>query len=626
MFLLVMAGPLSAAHAAAPHANVNSSRRALDASSTGSGPRACAVGLHSDCFDSGCCADPALACYKRPSKAAAQCLPRQARCVDTPDWLCPGWELCGKRLDECTLSQCCQSAEDECYQKDGSYAECRQIGACVGKKDPVTNVPWLCSVLHAPLSCSFDWQECTSSKCCVNPGFTCRDKLDGYSRCLRTCPDPADPEPYTCKMHDKAQIDTKQLQPHRFGSAHLSCSPNRSPCTQTACCENPEQTCYAKGPYFSMCLPTGTCREHWPSPESATCEERRPPDNCAAASQDCSEARCCAEAGYTCFQKDPISHEARCMRGCTAAGVGDGWQCNIIDKRLSPPPSPPRPPPQPLYRPTREITCMDFKMRESVGMRPCSDMSDTADADKEAVCNNRFRESNARPSKEGTHMLEPCIWAPWGGCAVGGPVECSPAQVTYVPVALPKDLAGVEDADEAVQAAAEAQGALFADKTLYTSSVHVDQGQVGVHAPPPPEPLGAGGEGVDDGGGGAVSGLMLFALLLAGLGGCYVLWRRGKRAKLIAMSSAGGASTGDRRVGGNASSKQRGASVGGVAPSLEGEVSNESDDASGARRADKNESEEEEQDDGARRSRGKTKKKGGGRYIKHTDDLEDMEI
>lgn len=78
-------------------------------------------------------------------------------------------------------------------------------------------------------------------------------------------------------------------------------------------------------------------------------------------------------------------------------------------------------------------------------------------------CDNKFRESSIVPSKPGSHVLEPCTWAPWGGCAVGSPVECTAAQVTYVPTALPRDL-DHPDAATAVQAAAEAQGALYADK------------------------------------------------------------------------------------------------------------------------------------------------------------------
>ena len=56
--------------------------------------------------------------------------------------------------------------------------------------------------------------------------------------------------------------------------------------------------------------------------EAATCEELRPPEHCAAAHQDCSQAQCCDDPGFTCFQRDRITHEARCMRGCSQLDPG----------------------------------------------------------------------------------------------------------------------------------------------------------------------------------------------------------------------------------------------------------------------------------------------------------------
>ena len=157
-----------------------------DANAGGTAARTCASGLHADCYDEGCCAEKELACFKRPNRAHAQCLPRQKHCVDSNEWLCPGWELCGKRLEECSLSACCESTDDECYQKDGEYAQCRLKGTCVGKKDAETNIPWLCSVLYPPESCTYDWQECTTSKCCINAhkGFTCMEKTDTCAKAL----------------------------------------------------------------------------------------------------------------------------------------------------------------------------------------------------------------------------------------------------------------------------------------------------------------------------------------------------------------------------------------------------------------------------------------------------------
>ena len=136
--------------------------------------RQCTDGLNANCLSTGCCTDPALACYKRPENEFAQCRARNASCVDTAEWLCPGWELCSDIHDNCEKTACCKDRRNVCYQKHAWYAQCRPD--CVGMKDPHTNIPWLCSALREPEMCSGDWEECTQSKCCSNSAFTCFEK------------------------------------------------------------------------------------------------------------------------------------------------------------------------------------------------------------------------------------------------------------------------------------------------------------------------------------------------------------------------------------------------------------------------------------------------------------------
>ena len=98
---------------------------------------------YADCRSSLCCA-PALkwdqishsnqpqpfACFRRPHVYWAMCRPAAsqvvdvsagpsdeeagARCHDTEDWLCPGWERCAEAGEECTVSRCCKSADYRC--------------------------------------------------------------------------------------------------------------------------------------------------------------------------------------------------------------------------------------------------------------------------------------------------------------------------------------------------------------------------------------------------------------------------------------------------------------------------------------------------------------------------------
>lgn len=360
-------------------------------------------------------------------------------------------------------------------------------------KDPHTNVPWLCSVLHEPTYCAEDWQECTyarcftasptpapssptmhanvtcrractayhscvwhvwpcssrSTKCCKTPSFTCYEKNGMYARCMKTCPDPASPDPFTCAIHDKAQLESVALTP--ADPLRDTCSPNRGECTVAGCCTTPGFTCYEKAEHYAECLRTGECESTWGA--DASCTARAPPKGvgCAGAGGDCSASNCCTDPAYKCFQKDPVSHIARCMRGCSPDSPElEGWQCNVLGR--SPPPAPPSPPPQPVFRATYGTTCATFKSRTSIHTNACSIITD------DQRCNAAFHESTRQVATvAGAHVLAPCVWF-LGACATGGPIECTPAQVTFTPTALPHNTHDPNTL-KAARDAAKAQGA-----------------------------------------------------------------------------------------------------------------------------------------------------------------------
>ena len=55
-------------------------------------PPPCPTQSYGNCLTSHCCVDSSkYGCYKRPTKQYAQCRPLVSNCVDTADWLCPGW-------------------------------------------------------------------------------------------------------------------------------------------------------------------------------------------------------------------------------------------------------------------------------------------------------------------------------------------------------------------------------------------------------------------------------------------------------------------------------------------------------------------------------------------------------
>merc|ERR1712087_1096225 len=78
----------------------------------------------------GCCADSNFGCYKKPSSHFALCKPLQASCEDTHQWLCPGWEKCTEDLADCSITRCCSNPGFSCYHKQRGQAFCLPTGSC----------------------------------------------------------------------------------------------------------------------------------------------------------------------------------------------------------------------------------------------------------------------------------------------------------------------------------------------------------------------------------------------------------------------------------------------------------------------------------------------------------------
>jgi hypothetical protein len=108
------------------------------------------------------------------------------------------------------------------------------------------------------------------------------------------------------------------------------CAGNRQECAYSRCCVSPLPRCYQKGPYHAECLPEGTCRERWESPDEATCAELAEVTECAGFGGDCTSSGCCSVGGQHCFMKDPFL--SRCMNGCVPTGGLHGWACVVHEK------------------------------------------------------------------------------------------------------------------------------------------------------------------------------------------------------------------------------------------------------------------------------------------------------
>ena len=208
-----------------------------------------------------------------------------------------------------------------------------------------------------------------------------------------------------------------------------------------------------------MCLPRGECRGFWPESTGATCNVRERPTDCSAKSSD-ARKRTAARmkairairrmAGRMSHAACAAAHEAGNSLGWT---IGNAmWSIGISIRRR----------PRQHHHLNR---CTAQRMGRHV-RRLCPFrvyIQRRARHYRRAhvqleVPGEPYTAVTRRP---GSHVLERCVWV-YGAraCAQGEPVECTPAQVTWIPTALTRTPSqGTEAERDASIQAAEAQGA-----------------------------------------------------------------------------------------------------------------------------------------------------------------------
>lgn len=187
-----------------------------------------------DCSASRCCADENLKCFAKNENWAG-CKPDCTPGVDgTEDdglpWSCSllgpptaaggsDEAACAAEGDDCTASGCCATEGLSCFRKDDFWASCRQ--SCSPGVDPADEdqTPWSCDLLGpapAPASqggegavpaaepaaeenpvadaspdlrqgCAESGSDCTSAKCCQEPGVFCFEKDQYFAQCKSHC-------------------------------------------------------------------------------------------------------------------------------------------------------------------------------------------------------------------------------------------------------------------------------------------------------------------------------------------------------------------------------------------------------------------------------------------------------
>jgi len=142
---------------------------------------------------------------------------------------------------------CCEKAgksREACCQLDSIKAVFPGTGMTVHGEDKCHK------------KCSANWQSCGVSQCCASSGFKCFEKDLTYAQCREAnaaCPPPEDTEPWSCTMLPAA--GSTEVPP----LVDLSCSMSSESCKETQCCQDKDKTCYEKNSGWSSCRPTDTC-------------------------------------------------------------------------------------------------------------------------------------------------------------------------------------------------------------------------------------------------------------------------------------------------------------------------------------------------------------------------------
>ena len=132
------------------------------------------------CVDTGCCARPGFACMKEKANPEnKECRRTTGVCEDTDNWACPSKDFCQPQFGDCRTSLCCQNVpyfrgnqnvQFQCVRRPAVYyAQCRppsnlKTNECVDSDD------WLCPGWER---CAAAYAECTHSRCCADPEFSC---------------------------------------------------------------------------------------------------------------------------------------------------------------------------------------------------------------------------------------------------------------------------------------------------------------------------------------------------------------------------------------------------------------------------------------------------------------------
>uniref|UniRef100_A0A7S1RQT0 Uncharacterized protein n=1 Tax=Alexandrium catenella TaxID=2925 RepID=A0A7S1RQT0_ALECA len=305
-----------------------------------------------------------------------------------------GLAACAGFGENCFSSGCCSQPGMACYKKVGEWAICRP--QCIEGPDPADLTPlpypWSCELLGprtpgaVPMeyyigrpaagwvatNCSAMGDNCNETRCCTDSGMTCFTKSRGWASCKAECrpgPDVIDiePEPWSCEPLGNPTPGAPKAT-HRSSQSAAPwvaelCAGEGESCMNSTCCRQPGTACFRKTAEWASCRET--CQPgpdlfdpdpgHW---DCAQLGPRTPgipaveaeavadwvEERCSAGGESCADSMCCSRPGMQCYQKN--ARWAACSHSC-APGVRAGdsdaepWGCEPLGPRTPPRPAHP---------------------------------------------------------------------------------------------------------------------------------------------------------------------------------------------------------------------------------------------------------------------------------------------
>lgn len=330
-----------------------------------------------DCRSTQCCDDASLTCFAK-NDWWAECKPSCTPGIDyseppeyQTEWSCAVLSLqittttstpavlCSVSKQDCRSSMCCKDHASTCFEKNAWWAECKS--SCTPGIDPNDapeyQSPWSCAVLSSEvttttttaLKCSGIKEDCRSSMCCKDQGWTCYEKNAWWAECKASCTPGIDsndaPEyqsPWTCAV--LASPDASKTT-----TTFSTCADMKQDCRSSSCCNDDALLCYEKNPWWAECRPSCT-----PGIDSNDAPEYQTPWSCTVLSsgqttttttlslscsglkQDCRSSKCCADPASQCYEKN--EWWAECLTACTP-GIDANepeqyrtpWSCRLLE-------------------------------------------------------------------------------------------------------------------------------------------------------------------------------------------------------------------------------------------------------------------------------------------------------